>query len=60
MVGTTIIHSSDAGIVLEKKQQLNLKKETAYFIDSDTKLSLYKDGILAISENQMTFLRLSK
>jgi len=60
LVGTTIIHSSDAGIVLEKKQQLNLKKETAYFIDSDTKLSLYKDGILAISENQMTFLRLSK
>jgi serine/threonine protein kinase len=60
LVGTTIIHSSDAGIVLEKNQQLTLKKETASYVSSNDKLSMYKDGILAFSEQQVAFLRLIK
>jgi H/ACA ribonucleoprotein complex subunit 3 len=60
LVGTTIVHPSDAGIVLEKKQQLALKKETSSYIDSNDKLSIYKDGILAVSEHKVTFLRLIK
>lgn len=60
LVGTTIVHPSDAGIVLEKKQQMSLKKETSAYVDSNDKLSIYKDGILALSEHKATFLRLIK
>lgn len=60
LLGSTIIYPTDAGIVIEKEKQLVLKKETEKYVDSDSTLYLYKDGILSICEHKVTFLKLIK
>jgi hypothetical protein len=60
LLGTSIVHPSDAGVVIERQQQLTLKKETAKYIDSSDALFIYKDGILVISDHDIKFLRLIK
>jgi serine/threonine protein kinase len=60
LLGTSIVHPSDAGIVIEHKGAFSLKKATEKFVDSGCSLSLYKDGILAVSEHDAKFLRLIK
>jgi hypothetical protein len=60
LLGSSIIHPTDAGIVIERKGALTLKKETAKYVDSGCSLFLYKDGMLVISEHKVEFLRLIK
>ncbi len=60
LLGSSIVHPTDAGIVIERQDKLTLKKETAKYVDSDCSLFLYKDGILSISEHKVEFLRLIK
>ncbi|MDD5650045.1 MAG: hypothetical protein PHF86_06480 [Candidatus Nanoarchaeia archaeon] len=60
LLGSSIVHPTDAGIVIERKGQFTLKKETEQFVDSGCSLSIYKDGILAVSEHDAKFLRLIK
>jgi len=60
LVGSNIVHPTDAGIVMEKKGALTLKNETCENVTSNSDLSLYKDGIVSVSEKQIRFLKLIK
>jgi len=60
LVGSSIVHPSDAGIVIEKHKQLTLKKETSNYISSNDRLFLYKDGMLAVSDRKIIFIKLIK
>lgn len=60
LAGSSIIHPTDVGIVIEKHKQLSLKKQTEKYVDSNDTTFLYKDGILVVSEHKVSFLRLIK
>lgn len=60
LAGSSIIHPTDVGIVIEKHKQLSLKKQTEKYVDSNDTTFLYKDGILVVSEYKVSFLRLIK
>jgi hypothetical protein len=60
LAGSSIIHPTDVGIVIEKHKQLSLKKQTEKYVDSSDTTYLYKDGILVVSEHKVSFLRLIK
>lgn len=60
LIGSSVMHPTDAGVVIERHQQLTLKKETANYVDSSDALFIYKDGILVVSDHDVNFLRLIK
>jgi serine/threonine protein kinase len=58
LVGSSIVHSTDAGVTIEKHGDISLKVSTAEFVTSDSKLLMYKQGILAISGRRIMYLHL--
>jgi len=56
LAGSSIVHATDAGIVIEKHGQLALKQSTAEFVDSDQSLWFYRQGLLAVSANKISYL----
>jgi len=60
LVGSAIIHPTDAGIVIERHGSLSLKSSTAEFVNSDQSLQIYKQGLLAISTNKICYLTLTQ
>lgn len=54
--GSNIIHATDAGIVIEKHGVAQLKSSTVEFVNEDTSLSLFKQGLLAISSNKIMYI----
>jgi len=57
--GSNIIHPTDAGIAIEKHGDISLKPSTADHVTNDNKLTLYKQGLLVISTNKITYLTLN-
>jgi hypothetical protein len=58
LVGTSIVHATDAGIVIEKQGNVSLKVSTAEFVNSDSKLLVHKQGIISVSDKTVMYLKL--
>ena len=58
LVGSSIMHPTDAGVVIEKHGTLSLKSSTAEYINSNSKLSLFKQGLLTVNDKKILYLRL--
>jgi hypothetical protein len=58
LVGSSIVHATDAGIVIEKHGVASLKVSTAEFVDSESKLLMYRQGIVSISDKSVVYLKL--
>lgn len=58
LVGSCLVHPTDAGIVMEKHGSAELKAATADYVDNGCSLALYKKGILVISERKVQYLEL--
>lgn len=56
LAGSNIIHSTDAGIAIEKHGDISLKVSTAEIVNSSHRLMLYKHGLLAVSEKKIVYL----
>jgi hypothetical protein len=54
--GSVIIHPTDAGIVIEKHGDISLKVSTENFVSSSSQLFLYKQGILVLNDNKVSYL----
>ena len=57
--GSVIIHPTDAGIATEKHGTVSLKTSTSNYVSNESKLFLYKQGILAVSDNKISYLTLN-
>jgi hypothetical protein len=58
LVGSSIVHPTDDGIVIECKTDESLKSSTEPYVSSDSKLLMYKDGILVIDSHEIKYLTL--
>jgi len=56
LAGSNIIHSTDAGIAVEKHGNVSLKVSTAEIVNTGHRLMLYKHGLLAVSEKKIVYL----
>jgi serine/threonine protein kinase len=59
LAGSNIIHPTEAGIVVEKHGKLSLKTGTQEHVDNSTRLAIFRNGIAAISDTNVVFLRMS-
>jgi len=59
LVGSTILHPTDDGIVMEKGSTITLKSATEPYVNSGCRLLMYKHGILVIDRQQIKYLTLS-
>ncbi|MBN2535434.1 MAG: hypothetical protein JXB88_21325 [Spirochaetales bacterium] len=56
--GQHLIHPTDAGIVVEKAGSLSLKTQTQQYVNSQSLLFLYKDGIVTVNDRRILFLKM--
>ena len=57
--GSVIIHPTDAGIAIEKHGTVSLKTSTSNYVSAESKLFLYKQGILVTTDNKVSYLTLN-
>lgn len=57
--GSVIIHPTDAGVATEKHGAVSLKTSTSNYVSAESKLFLYKQGILVVTDNKVSYLTLN-
>ncbi|MBN1410167.1 MAG: hypothetical protein JW969_04930 [Spirochaetales bacterium] len=55
--GRTILHPTEAGMIIERNGKLTLRSLTAEYVNAESQLSIFRDGILSVSDKNIIFLR---
>jgi hypothetical protein len=57
LAGRTTLHPTEAGMVVEKKGALVLKRLTAEYVNGGSRLEVFRDGVCSVSDKDIVFLR---